>query len=121
MVLLLFSQMQQLFYENYEHNKKGFIEELHSSKIHYAITLHPNKNPAYQYRLHSFTLSREISTLCYHTILLHHECLIMSYLSDTEVLWEDQQMGFPPPNERNYVIEWDFLTGHVFILLLKTR
>ncbi|XP_074474227.1 chondroitin sulfate synthase 3 [Sebastes fasciatus] len=114
-------EMQQLFYENYEHNKKGFIEELHSSKIHNAITLHPNKKPAYQYRLHSFMLSREISRLCYRTILLHREGLVMSYLSDTEVLWEDQQLGSPPsymrykPSERNDVIEWDFLTGrHIY-------
>ncbi|XP_068430820.1 chondroitin sulfate synthase 3 [Clinocottus analis] len=114
-------EMQQLFYENYEHNKKGFIEELHSSKIHNAITLHPNKKPAYQYRLHSFLLSREISRLCYRSILLHRQGLVMSYLSDTEVLWEDQQLGSPPsymrykPNERNNVIEWDFLTGrHIY-------
>ncbi|XP_071369106.1 chondroitin sulfate synthase 3-like [Centroberyx affinis] len=109
--------MQQLFYENYEHNKKGFIEELHSSKIHNTITLHPNKKPAYQYRLHSYMLSREISRLRYRTILLHREGLTMSRLSDTEVQWQDQQLGAPPtymryqPNERNDVIEWDFLTS----------
>ncbi|XP_034565743.1 chondroitin sulfate synthase 3 isoform X2 [Notolabrus celidotus] len=114
-------EMQQLFYENYERNKKGFIEDLHSSKIHNAITLHPNKNPAYQYRLHNFMLSRDISRLRYRTILLHREGLVMSHLSDTEVLWEDQQLGSPPsymlyrPNERNDVIEWDFLTGrHIY-------
>ncbi|XP_034752486.1 chondroitin sulfate synthase 3 [Etheostoma cragini] len=114
-------EMQQLFYENYEHNKKGFIEELHSSKIHNAITLHPNKKPAYQYRLHSFMLGREISRLCYRSILLHRQGLMMSSLSDTEVQWEDQQLGSPPsymrykPNERHDVIEWDFLTGrHVY-------
>ncbi|XP_053195976.1 chondroitin sulfate synthase 3 [Scomber japonicus] len=114
-------EMQQLFYENYEQNKKGFIEELHSSKIHNAITLHPNKRPAYQYRLHSFMLSREISRLRYHTIMLHREGLTMTQLSDTEVLWEDQQLGAPPsymryqPSERNDVIEWDFLTRrHIY-------
>lgn len=114
-------EMQQLFYENYEHNKKGFIEELHSSKIHNAITLHPNKKPAYQYRLHSFMLTREISRLRHRTILLHREGLTMSRLSETEVLWEDQQLGAPPtymryqPSDRNDVIPWDFLTGrHVF-------
>lgn len=114
-------EMQQLFYENYEHNKKGFIEELHSPKIHNAITLHPNKKPAYQYRLHSFMLSREISRLRYRSILLHREGLIMSQLSDTQVLWEDQQLGALPsymrfqPNDRNDVIEWDFLTGrHIY-------
>lgn len=114
-------EMQQLFYENYEHNKKGFIEELRSPKIHNAITLHPNKKPAYQYRLHSFMLSREISRLRYRSILLHREGLIMSQLSDTQVLWEDQQLGALPsymrfqPNDRNDVIEWDFLTGrHIY-------
>ena len=109
--------MQQLFYENYEHNKKGFIQEIHSSKIHNAITLHPNKRPACQYRLHSYMLSREISRLRYRTILLHREGLTMSHLSNTEVQWEDQQLGAPPsytryqPAERGDVIEWDFLTG----------
>ncbi|XP_041826222.1 chondroitin sulfate synthase 3-like [Melanotaenia boesemani] len=110
-------EMQQLFYENYEHNKKGFIEELHSSKIQNAITLHPNKKPAYQYRLHSFMLSRDVSRLRYRTILLHREALVMSHLSNSEVLWEDKQLGSPPsymryqPKERSDVIEWDFLTG----------
>ncbi|XP_037121704.1 chondroitin sulfate synthase 1-like isoform X1 [Syngnathus acus] len=113
-------EMQQLFYENYEH-KKGFIDELHSSKIHNAITLHPNKWPAYQYRLHNYMLTREISRLRYHTILLHREGLTMTHLSDTEMLWEDQQLGGPPsymryqPSDRSDVIEWEFLTGrHIY-------
>lgn len=124
-LLLLFSsislQMQQLFYENYEHNKKGFIQDLHSSKIHNAITLHPNKHPAYQYRLHSYLLSRKISQLRYLTIQLHREGVTMSRLSNTAVQWEDQLLGAPPsytryrPAEREDVIEWDFVTGrHLF-------
>ncbi|KAJ8338724.1 hypothetical protein SKAU_G00355100 [Synaphobranchus kaupii] len=113
--------MQQLFYENYEHNKKGFIQELQSSKIHNAITLHPNKRPAYQYRLHSYMLSRRISELRYRTIRLHREGVAMSHLSDSEARPEDQQLGALPsytryqPGERAHVIEWDFLTGrHLF-------
>ncbi|KAJ8392729.1 hypothetical protein AAFF_G00072130 [Aldrovandia affinis] len=113
----LLLQMQQLFYENYEHNKKGFIQELHSSKIHNAITLHPNKRPAYQYRLHSYMLSRKISELRYRTIRLHREGVAMSQLSNTEAQREDQQLGALPsytryqPTERSHVIEWEFLTG----------
>ncbi|KAK9967896.1 hypothetical protein ABG768_002259 [Culter alburnus] len=114
-------EMQQLFYENYEHNKKGFIQDLHSSKIHNAITLHPNKRPAYQYRLHSYLLSRKISQLRYRTIQLHREGVTMSRLSNTAVQWEDQLLGAPPsytryrPTEREDVIEWDFVTGrHLF-------
>uniref|UniRef100_A0A4W4GKJ2 Hexosyltransferase n=2 Tax=Electrophorus electricus TaxID=8005 RepID=A0A4W4GKJ2_ELEEL len=110
-------EMQQLFYENYEHNKKGFIQELHSSKIHNAVTLHPNKQPAYQYRLHTYMLSRHISQLRYRTIQLHREIIAMSHLSNTEVQWEDQQLGVAPsytryrPTEREEIIEWDFLTN----------
>ncbi|XP_023662582.1 chondroitin sulfate synthase 3 [Paramormyrops kingsleyae] len=114
-------EMQQLFYENYEHNKKGFIQELHSSKIHNAITLHPNKKPAYQYRLHSYMLARRISELRHRTIRLHREGVAMSKLSDTEARREDQQLGAMPsytrfqPTSRADVIEWDFLTGrHIY-------
>ncbi|MBN3310733.1 chondroitin sulfate synthase 3 [Amia ocellicauda] len=110
-------EMQQLFYENYEHNKKGYIQELHSSKIHNAITLHPNKRPAYQYRLHNYMLSRKISELRYRTIELHREGVTMSKLSNTEVQKEDQELGMMPsftrfqPTDRNEVIEWEFITG----------
>ncbi|XP_051541173.1 chondroitin sulfate synthase 3-like [Myxocyprinus asiaticus] len=110
-------EMQQLFYENYEHNKKGFIQELHSSKIHNAITLHPNKRPAYQYRLHSYLLSRKISELRYRTVQLHREGVTMSRLGNVEVHWDYQMLGAPPsytryrPTKRGDVIEWDFMTG----------
>ncbi|XP_064164106.1 chondroitin sulfate synthase 3 [Anguilla rostrata] len=110
-------EMQQLFYENYEHNKKGFIQELQSSKIHNAITLHPNKRPAYQYRLHGYMLSRRLSALRHRTVRLHREGVAMSRLTGTEPRPEDQRLGALPsytryqPAERGHVIEWEFLTG----------
>ncbi len=109
--------MQQLFYENYEPNKKGYIRDLHNSKIHRAITLHPNKNPPYQYRLHSYMLSRKIAELRHRTIQLHREIVQMSRYSNTEVHKEDLQLGMPPsfmrfhPHQREEVLEWEFLTG----------
>ncbi|XP_026071882.1 chondroitin sulfate synthase 1-like [Carassius auratus] len=110
-------EMQQLFYENYEPNKKGYIRDLHNSKIHRAITLHPNKNPPYQYRLHSYMLSRKIAELRHRTIQLHREIVQMSRYSNTEVNKEDLQLGMPPsfmrfhPHQREEVLEWEFLTG----------
>eukprot|EP00062_Callorhinchus_milii_P008088 gi/632950426/ref/XP_007890718.1/ PREDICTED: chondroitin sulfate synthase 3 [Callorhinchus milii] len=116
-------EMQQLFYENYEHNKKGYIQDLHNSKIHNAITLHPNKRPAYQYRLHNYLLSRKVSELRHRTIQLYRESISMSKLSNTEVRKEDQQLGMMPsfmrfqPHDRVEVLEWDFLTGkHLFTM-----
>ncbi|KAB0351539.1 hypothetical protein FD754_016396 [Muntiacus muntjak] len=109
--------MQQLFYENYEQNKKGYIRDLHNSKIHRAITLHPNKNPPYQYRLHSYMLSRKIAELRHRTIQLHREIVLMSKYSNTEIHKEDLQLGIPPsfmrfqPRQREEILEWEFLTG----------
>ncbi|XP_064426070.1 chondroitin sulfate synthase 1 isoform X1 [Mirounga angustirostris] len=109
--------MQQLFYENYEQNKKGYIRDLHNSKIHRAITLHPNKNPPYQYRLHSYMLSRKIAELRHRTIQLHREIVLMGRYSSTEIHKEDLQLGAPPsfmrfqPRQREEILEWEFLTG----------
>uniref|UniRef100_A0A8C6ST22 Hexosyltransferase n=1 Tax=Neogobius melanostomus TaxID=47308 RepID=A0A8C6ST22_9GOBI len=110
-------EMQQLFYENYEPNKKGYIRDLHNSKIHRAITLHPNKNPPYQYRLHSYMLSRKIAELRHRTIQLHREIVQMGRYGAGEPSREDLQLGMPPsfmrfhPKQRDEVLEWDFLTG----------
>lgn len=109
--------MQQLFYENYEPNKKGYIRDLHNSKIHRAITLHPNKNPPYQYRLHSYMLSRKIAQLRHRTIQLHREIVQMGRYGAAEPSREDLQLGMPPsfmrfhPRLREEVLEWEFLTG----------
>ncbi|XP_077418892.1 chondroitin sulfate synthase 1 [Vanacampus margaritifer] len=114
-------EMQQLFYENYEPNKKGFIRELRSSKIHRAITLHPNKNPPYQYRLHAYLLSRRAAALRHRTVCLHRELVHMARLGAPEPGREDQRLGAPPsfmrfhPRRRRDVLEWDFLTArHLF-------
>nr|XP_009505621.1 PREDICTED: chondroitin sulfate synthase 1 isoform X2 [Phalacrocorax carbo] len=109
--------MQQLFYENYEQNKKGYIRDLRNSKIHRAITLHPNKNPPYQYRLHSYMLSRKIAELRHRTVQLHREIVLMSKYSNTEIHKDDLQLGMPPsfmrfqPRHREEILEWEFLTG----------
>ncbi|KAM6195843.1 chondroitin sulfate synthase 1 [Sarcoramphus papa] len=110
-------EMQQLFYENYEQNKKGYIRDLRNSKIHRAITLHPNKNPPYQYRLHSYMLSRKIAELRHRTVQLHREIVLMSKYSNTEIHKDDLQLGMPPsfmrfqPRHREEILEWEFLTG----------
>ncbi|XP_038660641.1 chondroitin sulfate synthase 3-like [Scyliorhinus canicula] len=120
-------EMQQLFYENYEHNKKGYIQDLRSSKIHNAITLHPNKRPDYQYRLHNYLLTRKVSELRHRTIQLHRESVSMSKLSNTEVRKEDQQLGMMPsfmrfqPHDRDEVLEWEFLTGKHLFSMAETQ
>lgn len=119
--------MQQLFHENYEHNRKGYIQDLHNSKIHTAITLHPNKRPAYQYRLHNYILARKISELRYRTIQLHRESALMSRLSNTEISKDDQLLGMMPsfnrfqPHDRNEITEWEFLTGKLLYSMAENQ
>lgn len=109
--------MQQLFYENYEQNKKGYIRDLHNSKIHRAITLHPNKSPPYQYRLHSYVLSGRVAALRHRTIQLHREIVLMGRYGGGETHKDDLQLGAPPsftrfqPRRREEILEWEFLTG----------
>ncbi|KAJ8252355.1 hypothetical protein COCON_G00216670 [Conger conger] len=110
-------EMQQLFYQNYEPGNKGFIQDLSNSKLYNAITLHPNKSPPHQYRLHSYMLGRKISELHHRTIRLHREILRMSNLTNAEPCREDLQPGATAcfkdlrPRQRQDVREWDFFTG----------
>ncbi|XP_051920211.1 chondroitin sulfate synthase 1 isoform X1 [Hippocampus zosterae] len=114
-------EMQQLFYENYEPDKTGFIRKLRSSKIHRAITLHPNKNPAHQYRLHAYLLSRRAAALRLRSVRLHRELVQMGRLGAAEPGRRDRRLGAPPslsrfhPRRRRDVPEWDFLSArHLF-------
>ncbi|XP_032807322.2 chondroitin sulfate synthase 1 [Petromyzon marinus] len=133
-------EMQQLFYENYEHHHKGYIHDLHKSKMRAAITLHPNKQPAYQHRLHSQLLALRISELRQRTLQLHRDAALAAKLAAGEAAAaaaagggaasgaggaaerprrEDRRLGAPPtfmrftPPSRDQVLEWDFLTGRL--------
>ncbi|XP_057685133.1 chondroitin sulfate synthase 1-like isoform X2 [Corythoichthys intestinalis] len=114
-------EMQQLFHENYEPNKRGFIRELRDSKIHRAITLHPNKSPPHQYRLHSYLLSQKVAALRQRSVRLHRELLLAARPGTSGATREDRRLGAPPsftrfrPGRRSDVTEWDFLSArHIF-------
>uniref|UniRef100_A0A8C5KSH7 Hexosyltransferase n=1 Tax=Jaculus jaculus TaxID=51337 RepID=A0A8C5KSH7_JACJA len=109
-------QMQQLFHENYEHSRRGYIQDLHNSKVHAAITLHPNKRPAYQYRLHGYLLGRRISELRQRTVQLQRESALMARLARGPGAAAEDPQQPPPfspfqPRRRSEVLEWDFLSG----------
>lgn len=79
--LSISSQMQQLFYENYEQNKKGYIRDLHNSKIHRHHSA-PNKTRPYQYRATATCSAAKSLELRHRTIQLHHEIVLMSKYSN---------------------------------------
>uniref|UniRef100_A0A8C4R6J7 Hexosyltransferase n=1 Tax=Eptatretus burgeri TaxID=7764 RepID=A0A8C4R6J7_EPTBU len=113
-------EMQQLFYEHYEH-RRGFIQDLHSSKLRNAITLHPNKQPPYQFLLHTRMLSRRIASLRAHALHLLRDIVRVARLAGVTYSLgrEEERLGQPlsltwlRPQRRDDVPEWDFLTGRL--------
>lgn len=87
--------MQQLFYENYEQNKKGYIRDLHNSKIHRTslCTRTKLRLPVQAAQLHAQPQTAELR---HRTIQLHREIVLMSKYSNTEIHKEDLQLGIPP-------------------------
>ena len=58
----LISQMQWLFYHN-QSKTNAFHWDLDTKAVQSAITLHPVKNPAYMYRIHSHFLAQKITAV----------------------------------------------------------
>ncbi|KAG9341313.1 hypothetical protein JZ751_019417 [Albula glossodonta] len=114
-------EMQKLFYQNYEPEKKGFIQDLRNKKLYSTITLHPNKSPRHQYRLHNHMLIQKITKLRSHTVQLHREMLQLSHLVNTEPSKEDLQLGktpsltIPRPLQQQDILDWEFFNKtHIY-------
>lgn len=53
-------QMQQILYQNYKEDKGSFKSTLKSKEVEKAVTLHPVKDPDYQYRIFNYLQSVNI-------------------------------------------------------------
>lgn len=52
--------MQQILYQNYKEDKGSFKSTLKSKEVEKAVTLHPVKDPDYQYRIFNYLQSVNI-------------------------------------------------------------
>lgn len=52
--------MQQILYQNYKEDKGSFKRTLKSKEVERAVTLHPVKDPIYQYRIFNYFRSVNI-------------------------------------------------------------
>ncbi|XP_066294539.1 chondroitin sulfate synthase 1-like [Branchiostoma lanceolatum] len=66
-------ETRDLFFNDYKNYHMGRIEELRTSIINRAITLHPNKIPEYQYKLHTRFLSLKLHDLRKRLLVLYRE------------------------------------------------
>jgi chondroitin sulfate synthase len=73
-------QMQHLFYHNHNDPDDSFTGTLNVKDIHRAITLHPVKRPAFNYRLHNFFRTRKSADLAHRLLLLGRDVRTMSEL-----------------------------------------
>uniref|UniRef100_H2Z1X9 Hexosyltransferase n=1 Tax=Ciona savignyi TaxID=51511 RepID=H2Z1X9_CIOSA len=115
------SEMQELFYEHYA-LRKGYIDpydEPNNPKLHTAMTLHPNKNPAYQVKLHYFMRSQRIQQLMGKVKQLSRDVVELSSRLTSAIDVEHFMLGSPltlnrfSPRHHADVIEWSFLTDRL--------
>lgn len=114
-------EMKKLFYQGYDENKKMstkvYAQDLKTSDIHGALTLHPIKDPPYQYRLYNHLLTKRTEKL--HLDILQK----LREKNRMETLLElNQNVPVPAyllplsltkfvPSHRDDVQYWDFLKG----------
>ena len=70
--------MQQFFYQNHIEPNGSFTHPLKVKEVRAALTLHPVKNPVYQYRLHSYMQGERSSDLRHNLLLLQREISSMN-------------------------------------------
>ena len=71
--------MQALFYHN-QSKAQAFHGNLDTKSVRNAITLHPIKQPAYMYRLHSHFFSLKVQDLQYQAVKLQRSLYNMDHL-----------------------------------------
>ncbi|XP_054714814.1 chondroitin sulfate synthase 1-like [Uloborus diversus] len=123
-------EMQSIFYHSFS-GEEMFTARLKTKEIHRAITLHPIKQPAFLYRMHSYFHSLNTQSLRYNSLLLYREILEMeNILSEAKLFSNSNQLfhfntsvlGMKPalnkfyPVNRDETLVWDFLSKSIYSL-----
>ena len=114
-------QMQKILYNNYNEPKGSFSHSLKDTNIHNAVSLHPIKDPSYQYRLAQYFMARSAASMRNALVLLQREVNAMNdLLQDRDEFYSPSRYGLQPsllktvPKFRDEVIEWDFLSRSIY-------
>lgn len=107
--------MQKLFYQNFKEYKGSFVDTLLDKEVQKAITLHPIKMPAYQFRINNHFTSLRIKELRQKELELHREILEMNQVLNDKSDFD--KYGLQPsvmtyiPLKATDVIGWEFLNS----------
>ncbi|XP_046553957.1 chondroitin sulfate synthase 1-like isoform X1 [Haliotis rubra] len=114
-------EMQQILYQNYKEDKGSFKKTLKSKEVEKAVTLHPVKDPVYQYRIYNHIQSTIIMNLHQKELRLVREVTMMEQLlglQKSNIV--DNKLGilpslnkYPPKSEEE-VLTWDFLKKPIY-------
>ena len=113
--------MQALFYHN-QSKSQAFHGNLDTKSVRKAITLHPVKQPAYMYRLHSHFMSTKVNDLQHQAVKLQRTLKNMDKFlnSNISTLPTEVKTSLQNPKDfhhqvsSNYVELWDMFTAQKF-------
>ncbi|KAL9954159.1 hypothetical protein ACROYT_G041660 [Oculina patagonica] len=111
--------MNTLFFHQYTGNGSMFRGDLNTKTINEAITLHPIKQPAYMYRLHSHFMSERIQDLQHKAVKLQRVLRNMDRLlqaNSNELSLQEKrslqdERNLYNPLALNNTEKWDMFTG----------
>ncbi|KAK7116387.1 hypothetical protein V1264_002076 [Littorina saxatilis] len=114
--------MQQILYQNYKEDKGSFKKTLKSKEVERAMTLHPVKDPIYQYRIFNYFRSVNIFKLRQRRIQLLREMnMVDQYVMQYTIeVGEGERLGLSPGLNRfvartsEEVVTWEFFSKPVF-------
>lgn len=115
-------EMQQILYQNYKEDQGSFKRTLKSKEVERAVTLHPVKDPDYQYRIFNYLRSVNILKHRQRQVQLLREIYLVDQQLGHRTLegGEAQRLGFTPglnrfvPHEGDDVVPWEFFNKPVF-------
>lgn len=112
--------MQQILYQNYKEAAGSFKNTLKSREVHEAISLHPVKDPDYQYHIFNYLQSKKIMREHQREAQLHRDFAFMTeHIEDGKFPLElglsqlPSLRKFRPLNGKE-VIAWEFIARSMY-------
>ncbi|ELT93724.1 hypothetical protein CAPTEDRAFT_42376, partial [Capitella teleta] len=110
-------EMSKLFFNNYKQPQSSFSHSLRNGEIHNAMTLHPIKQPAYQFRMHRYFLKLKSQGIRQKKLRLRRQIFAMDQeLKDRDSFYSPSRLGIPPslmktvPKTKEEVLDFEYIT-----------
>lgn len=113
-------QMQQILYQNYKEAAGSFKNTMKSKEVQEAISLHPVKEPDYQYTIINYLQSVKIMWQHQREVRLHRDYAAMSELIQDGSLPLEHGLSQPTsltkfrPLSGRDVIPWEFVARSIY-------